>query len=234
VRIFWRGRRERSASRPHEDRQDLEDAARGLIAPLKQWMGTHNAAVMTVLCLVTGAKRIGEVDRRSCRLADIPRVDAHARVLGDADPWKCRWLTLGPSPALVMQRHASVTWRARDGREIVAGQGAHRHRLPSSHLASWRSAAPYAQCLIRISRLPRRTSCDSRVALAVQPQTPAALSTSPAAAHRSAVAFSSPVFDGPRVAAESGGSRHRVGCGQWRDPDSNRDTTIFSRAPLTL
>jgi threonine/homoserine/homoserine lactone efflux protein len=38
----------------------LGDRAPALLASLKAWMGRHNAAIMTVLCLVIGAKLIGD------------------------------------------------------------------------------------------------------------------------------------------------------------------------------
>jgi hypothetical protein len=31
-----------------------------LLAELKDWMGTHNAVIMTVLCLIIAAKLIGD------------------------------------------------------------------------------------------------------------------------------------------------------------------------------
>jgi len=38
----------------------LGDRARGLLEDLRGWMGAHNAAIMAVLCLVIGAKLIGD------------------------------------------------------------------------------------------------------------------------------------------------------------------------------
>jgi threonine/homoserine/homoserine lactone efflux protein len=38
----------------------LGDRAPALLASLKAWMGRHNAAIMSVLCLVIGAKLIGD------------------------------------------------------------------------------------------------------------------------------------------------------------------------------
>ena len=38
----------------------LGDRARRLLDELKAWMGAHNAAIMAVLCLVIGAKLIGD------------------------------------------------------------------------------------------------------------------------------------------------------------------------------
>ena len=38
----------------------LGDRATRLLDELKAWLGTHNAAIMTVLCLVIGAKLIGD------------------------------------------------------------------------------------------------------------------------------------------------------------------------------
>jgi threonine/homoserine/homoserine lactone efflux protein len=38
----------------------LGDRARGMLEDLRGWMGAHNAAIMAVLCLVIGAKLIGD------------------------------------------------------------------------------------------------------------------------------------------------------------------------------
>ena len=38
----------------------LGDRARRILDELKAWMGAHNAAIMAVLCLVIGAKLIGD------------------------------------------------------------------------------------------------------------------------------------------------------------------------------
>jgi threonine/homoserine/homoserine lactone efflux protein len=38
----------------------LGDRARGLLEDLRAWMGAHNAAIMAVLCVVIGAKLIGD------------------------------------------------------------------------------------------------------------------------------------------------------------------------------
>jgi hypothetical protein len=38
----------------------LGDRARHVLDGLKAWMGEHNAAIMAVLCLVIGAKLVGD------------------------------------------------------------------------------------------------------------------------------------------------------------------------------
>ena len=38
----------------------LGDRATRLLDELKQWMGAHNAAIMAVMCLVIGAKLVGD------------------------------------------------------------------------------------------------------------------------------------------------------------------------------
>jgi hypothetical protein len=38
----------------------MGDRSKRLLDELKAWMGQHNAAIMTVLCLVIGAKLIGD------------------------------------------------------------------------------------------------------------------------------------------------------------------------------
>ena len=38
----------------------LGQRARRILDELKAWMGAHNAAIMAVLCLVIGAKLIGD------------------------------------------------------------------------------------------------------------------------------------------------------------------------------
>ena len=38
----------------------LGDRSRQILAGLRDWMGQHNAVIMAVLCLVIGAKLIGD------------------------------------------------------------------------------------------------------------------------------------------------------------------------------
>ena len=38
----------------------LGDRAPSVLEPVKSWMGRHNAVIMSILCLVIGAKLIGD------------------------------------------------------------------------------------------------------------------------------------------------------------------------------